>query len=59
MLGECKECGGFHWFSECPPPCGLCGKPAKGYAMIGYTRYCHDGPDPTCYMIQSWEDTDA
>ena len=30
--------------------CGLCGDPARGYATIGDTRYCHEGDDPTCYQ---------
>jgi hypothetical protein len=30
--------------------CGNCGAdPAKGYATIGETRYCHEGESPTCY----------
>ena len=37
------------------PNCGRCGEPAKGYATIGEQRYCHDEPDPTCYMLASWE----
>lgn len=34
--------------------CGGCGRdPAEGFAMIatkdGESRYCHEGPSPTCY----------
>lgn len=34
--------------------CGWCGvDPAEGFAMVSAdgkdTRYCHDGPSPTCY----------
>lgn len=37
--------------------CARCGKPAEGFATIGDDRYCHgDGPGPTCYMLQQWED---
>lgn len=42
-----------------PPACAWCGKPAKGYAAIGTKRYCHEGPDATCYMLASWEDARA
>ena len=35
--------------------CGRCGAdPAEGFATIGDTRYCHEGPDPTCYQLASW-----
>lgn len=35
--------------------CARCGQPAKGQAVIDSKRYCHDGDDPTCYMLESWE----
>ena len=35
------------------PMCGLCGKPAKGFAVIDGVRYCHDDQDPTCYEVSS------
>jgi hypothetical protein len=41
-----------------PDACGRCGEdPAKGLATIDGQRFCHDGPDPTCYMEQSWENS--
>lgn len=48
--------------------CGRCGtNPARGFATIGTTRYCHgdawEGDDlldePTCYMRQSWDNSSA
>jgi hypothetical protein len=35
--------------------CGRCGKtPAAGSASINGVRYCHESPEPTCYMLTLW-----
>lgn len=39
---------------ELSETCSLCQQPATGLASIGNERYCHEGPDPTCYMIAQW-----
>jgi hypothetical protein len=31
--------------------CGFCHKPARGFAEINGSRYCHDGASPTCYEL--------
>lgn len=39
--------------------CIRCGKRAAGYATINDDRLCHEGKSPTCYELQSWEDSGA
>jgi predicted RNase H-like nuclease (RuvC/YqgF family) len=37
--------------SEMTEACTRCGRdPAPGYAYIDGRRYCHEDPQPTCYM---------
>lgn len=43
--GPCG-CGATH-----VPACGLCGKPAQGYAFDGDTRLCHPDEGQDCYTL--------
>lgn len=35
--------------------CARCGESARGTAFINDDRYCHEGPEPTCYMQATWD----
>ena len=35
------------------PHCARCGELARGLAMVGPERFCHEGPSPTCYELAS------